>query len=130
MDLGAPSFVFPATHTDRQLNDIAELIAPQGRFALIDDPESLNVVGFKRKAVSVHWELMFTRALFDTPDMPEQGLLLDAVAELGYAGRIRTTATDRLSPINAANLIEAHRRIESSATRGKIVLEGWDAGNA
>jgi len=125
LGLDAPAFVFSTTHTDRHLADVAELIAPQGRFALIDDPASLDIRGFKRKAVSVHWELMFTRALFDTPDMAEQGRLLDAVAELVDAGRIRTTATETLSPINAANLIDAHRQIESSTTRGKIVLEGW-----
>lgn len=127
LGLGAPAFVFSTTHTDRHLADIAELIAPQGRFALIDDPASLDIVAFKRKAVSVHWELMFTRSLFDTPDVGEQGRLLDAVAELVDEGRIRTTATETLSPINAANLIEAHRRIESATTRGKIVLEGWDS---
>ena len=130
LEIGAPAFVFSTTHTDRHLADIAELIAPQGRFALIDDPASLDIVAFKRKAVSVHWELMFTRSLFDTPDVGEQGRLLDAVAELVDEGRIRTTATDTLSPINAANLIEAHRRIESTTTRGKIVLEGWDGQQA
>ncbi|WP_294269327.1 zinc-binding alcohol dehydrogenase family protein [uncultured Sphingomonas sp.] len=130
LGIGAPAFVFSTTHTDRHLADIAELIAPQGRFALIDDPASLDIVAFKRKAVSVHWELMFTRSLFATPDVGEQGRLLDAVAELVDEGRIRTTATDTLSPINAANLIEAHRRIESATTRGKIVLEGWDSPQA
>ncbi|WP_156445718.1 zinc-binding dehydrogenase, partial [Sphingomonas sp. CCH9-F2] len=79
-----------------------------------------------RKAVSVHWELMFTRSLFGTPDMAEQGRLLDTVAELVDASRIRTTATETLSPISAATLTEAHRRIESATTRGKIVLEGWE----
>ncbi|MEN2747298.1 zinc-binding alcohol dehydrogenase family protein [Sphingomonas sp. T9W2] len=126
LGLGAPAFVFSTTHTDRHLADIAELIAPQGRFALIDDPASLDIVGFKRKAVSVHWELMFTRSLFGTPDLAEQGRLLDTVAELVDAGRIRTTATETLSPISAATLTEAHRRIESATTRGKIVLEGWE----
>ena len=130
LEIGAPAFVFSTTHTDRHLADIAELIAPQGRFALIDDPASLDIVAFKRKAVSVHWELMFTRSLFDTPDVGEQGRLLDVVAELVDEGRIRTTATETLSPINAANLIEAHRRIESATTRGKIVLEGWDSPQA
>lgn len=123
--LDARRFVFSTTHTDRHLADIAELIAPQGRFALIDDPDSLDIVGFKRKAVSVHWELMFTRSLFDTADMAEQGKLLDEVAVLVDRGAIRTTLTQTLSPINAANLIAAHRQIETATTRGKIVLEGW-----
>lgn len=126
LGLDAPAFVFSTTHTDRHLADIAELIAPQGRFALIDDPASLDIVGFKRKVVSVHWELMFTRSLFGTPDIAEQGRLLDTVAELVDAGHIRTTATETLSPISAATLTEAHRRIESATTRGKIVLEGWE----
>ncbi|EZP72146.1 zinc-binding alcohol dehydrogenase family protein (plasmid) [Novosphingobium resinovorum] len=125
LGLDAPAFVFSTTHTDHHLADIAELIAPQGRFALIDDPASLDIIAFKRKAVSVHWELMFTRSLFDTPDVAEQGRLLDEVAKLVDQGAIRTTLTQTLSPINAANLIAAHRQIESATTRGKIVLEGW-----
>ncbi|MDT8759791.1 zinc-binding alcohol dehydrogenase family protein [Sphingomonas psychrotolerans] len=129
LGLGAPAFVFSTTHTDRHLADIVELIAPQGRLALIDDPASLDIMPFKRKAVSVHWELMFTRPLFDTPDMAEQGRLLDTVADLVDAGVIRTTLTERLSPINAANLIAAHRQLESATTRGKIVLEGWEPRN-
>lgn len=130
LEIGAPAFVFSTTHTDRHLTDVADLIAPQGRFALIDDPASLDIVAFKRKAVSVHWELMFTRSLFDTPDIGEQGRLLDVIAELIDAGQVRTTATETLSPINAANLIEAHRRIETGTTRGKIVLSGWEANHA
>lgn len=126
LGIGAPAFVFSTTHTDRHLGEIAELIAPQGRFALIDDPDSLDIVAFKRKAVSVHWELMFTRPLYDTPDLIEQGTLLDKVAGLVDCGKIRTTLTQTLSPINAANLIAAHRQIESATTRGKIVLEGWN----
>ena len=125
LGLGAPAYVFSTTHTDRHLADIVELIAPQGRFALIDDPAQLDVMGFKRKSVSLHWEFMFTRALFGTPDMGEQARLLDEVAHLVDAGQIRSTLTQVLRPINAANLVAAHKQIESASTRGKIVLEGW-----
>ena len=125
LGIGAPRFVFSTTHTDRHLADIAELIAPQGHLALIDDPASLDILPFKRKAVAVHWELMFTRSLFGTPDIAEQGRLLNEVAGLVDSGAIRTTLTETLSPISAATLIDAHRRIESATTRGKIVLEGW-----
>ena len=61
-----PAFVFSTTNTDAHLAEIAKLIAPQGRFALIDDPPTLDVVPFKRKSVSIHWEFMFTRSLFQT----------------------------------------------------------------
>lgn len=125
LGLGAPAFVFATTETHRHLADIQALIAPQGRFGLIDDPPSLDINGFKRKAVSIHWELMFTRPIFGTPDLAEQGKLLNAVADLVDQGRIRTTATDTLSPINAANLKQAHAQIETGTTRGKIVLEGF-----
>ncbi|MBP0580193.1 zinc-binding alcohol dehydrogenase family protein [Labrys sp. LIt4] len=125
LGIGAPAFVFSTTETQRHLDEIVELIAPQGRFGLIDDPEALSIMGFKRKAVSIHWELMFTRAIFETPDMGEQGKLLDEVGELIDAGKIRTTLSQVLRPINAENLKQAHALIESGRAKGKIVLEGF-----
>ncbi len=125
LGIGAPAFVFSTTQTDRHFDDIVALIAPQGRFGLIDDPDTLDVVKLKRKAVSTHWELMFTRAIFETPDMGEQGKLLDSVAALVEDGDITTTVTEILEPINAANLKQAHAQIESGKTKGKIVLEGF-----
>ncbi|MDK4716053.1 zinc-binding alcohol dehydrogenase family protein [Rhizobium sp. CNPSo 4039] len=123
LGIGAPAFVFSTTETDKHLKDVVELIAPQGRFGLIDDPEKLDVLPFKRKAVSTHWELMFTRSLYQTADMNEQGKLLNEVARLIDTGKIRTTITETLTPINAANLKKAHATLESGKARGKIVLE-------
>jgi NADPH2:quinone reductase len=125
LGLGAPGFVFSTTHTDSHWADIVELIAPQGRFGLIDDPAVLDAKPLKTKAVSLHWELMFTRSLFNTPDMAEQGKLLNEVAELVDAGRIRSTATEVAGKIDAATLRKVHAQIESGAARGKIVLEGF-----
>ena len=125
LGIGAPAFVFSTTHTEQHAADIAELIAPQGRFLLIDDPKALDIMMFKRKAVSIHHELMFTRSLYGTPDMDEQGKILDALAALVDDGKIRTTLTEKFSPINAANLKTVHALIESGAARGKIVLEGF-----
>ncbi len=125
LGLGAPAFVFSTTNTDRHLAEIATLIAPQGRFALIDDPAAVEVSPFKRKSVSIHWELMFTRSLFETPDMAEQGKLLDEVARLVDAGTIRTTFAESYGEISAANLRRAHALIESGRAKGKIVLSGW-----
>lgn len=125
LGIGAPAFVFSTTETLRHLKEIIELISPQGRFGLIDDPETLDVNGFKRKAVSIHWELMFTRSMYETADIAEQGRLLNEVSRLVDEGKIRTTVTETLSPINAANLKKAHMGIESGKTKGKIVLEGF-----
>jgi len=125
LGLGAPGFVFSTTQTDQHFAGIVELIAPQGRFGLIDDPKELNVMPLKLKAVSLHWELMFTRSLFGTPDMAEQGQLLNKVAALVDAGRIRSTATEVAGKIDAATLRAVHAQLESGSVRGKIVLEGF-----
>lgn len=125
LGLGAPGLVFSTTNTDQHLPAVIEMIAPQGRFALIDDPTALDVLPFKRRSVSTHWESMFTRSTFQTADMAEQGRLLAEVARLVDAGRIRTTLTETFGPINAANLKRAHALIESGTARGKVVLEGF-----
>lgn len=125
LGIGAPGFIFSTTNTDSHIGDIVEAIAPQGRFALIDDPKTLDIVPFKRKAVSVHWELMFTRPLYGTPDMIEQHKLLNKISELVDAGKIRTTLSEIVGPINAANLKKAHAMIESGKMKGKAVLAGF-----
>ncbi len=124
--IGAPAFVFSITETSQHIGDILELIAPQGRLGLIDDPkEPVDVRQFKRKALSIHWETMFARPVFQTADMIEQHKLLTQVAELVDAGKIKTTLSDVLGPINAKNLMAAHALIESGKTRGKLVLSGF-----
>ncbi|MGL4489626.1 MAG: zinc-binding alcohol dehydrogenase family protein [Rhizobiaceae bacterium] len=125
LGIGAPSFVFSTTNSDTHFDQIVELIAPQGRFALIDDPEQIDVRKFKRKAVSTHWELMFTRSLFGTDDMIEQHHLLNKVAELVDTGSIKTTVSEHFGTINAANLKRAHAFVESGKAKGKVVLEGF-----
>ncbi len=123
--LGPPGFVFSTTQTDRHLDEIVRLIAPQGRLGVIDDPAALDILPFKRKAVSVHWEFMFARPMFRTEDMAAQGVLLNEVARLVDAGTLRTTLGETLGPIGAANLKRAHALIESGRARGKVVLEGF-----
>ncbi len=120
-----PDFVFSTTHTDQHFADLAALIAPQGRFLLIDDPASFSIMPFKLKSVSIHWEMMFTRSMFKTSDIAEQGRLLNRVSELVDKGRIRTTLTGDVAPLSVATLRDAHRRIESNGTIGKIVLSGF-----
>ena len=125
LGVGAPGFVFSTNQTHRYAGQIAELIAPQGRFGLIDDPETLDIMPFKTKSVSIHWEFMFTRSMFETADIGAQGKLLAEVAALVDAGVLRTTVAQNLGTIRADNLKRAHRLIESGASRGKIVLEGF-----
>jgi NADPH2:quinone reductase len=125
LGIGAPGMAFLTTHAAHYLPITAELIAPQGKIAVIDDPETLDVAPLKSKSVSLHWEMMFTRAIFATADMGEQGALLDKVARLIDAGTLRSTQSEHYGAINAANLRRAHALVESGKSRGKVVLEGF-----
>lgn len=110
----------------RHWNAAVELIRPQGGIVSIDDTNlPMPMEQMKIKAASLHWEFMFARAMHQTPDMGEQRDLLTWVAGEIDAGRIRTTVGEVLSPINAENLREAHRLIETGTAKGKIVLEGF-----
>ena len=113
------------TGTDDHFPALADILAPQGRIGLIDDPVAVNFSLLKGKAGSLHWESMFTRSSFQTPDMIAQHHLLNDVADLIDKGVLRTTLDKSLGKINAANLREAHAHIESGKSIGKIVLEGW-----
>lgn len=105
-----------------------ELVRPQGEIVTIDNTDlPMPMQGMKVKAASLHWEYMFARAMYQTPDMIEQHELLTWVATEIDAGRIRTTLDKVIGPINAANLREAHRLVETGAVKGKIVLEGWES---
>lgn len=124
--LGEPAYVFSTTHTHQHFDDIAKLIAPQGHFCLIDDPKPFDVTLLKHKSVSLHWEFMFTRSLFKTPDMAKQHKLLTEVASLVDGGALRSTLNETLCPISAANLRLAHEKVESNHMTGKIVVAGWE----
>lgn len=125
--IGLPEVEYVAglTASDRYLPLFAKIVAPQGRIALIDDPEQFDIVPLKRKAITVAWELMFTRPMLATPDMIEQHRLLTEVSRLVDAGVLRTTLTETLSPIDAASLKSAHARAESGQAIGKTVIEGF-----
>ncbi len=113
------------TQTEHHLDQLVEALQPQGKLALIDDPKALDVSKLKRKSLSLHWEFMYTRSMFETPDMIEQHHLLNRVAELIDAGTLKTTVGEHFGAINAANLRRAHTLLESGKAKGKIVLEGF-----
>lgn len=119
------ALVASLTKTDEHFEALADLIAPQGHLALIDDPATLAVSLLKRKSIALHWEFMYTRSLFQTPDMIAQHNLLNDVAALVDDGVIKTTLGDDYGIINAANLKRAHAMLESGRAKGKIVLTGW-----
>jgi zinc-binding alcohol dehydrogenase family protein len=118
-------FVASLTATDQHLAQASEIVAPQGRYGIIDDPKAFDALLFKRKSVSIHWEFMFTRPVFGTADIAAQHELLKKVSQMVDAGKIRTTLSEEYGTINAANLKRAHALIESGRSKGKIVLSGF-----
>jgi len=114
-------------NTDAWWAELGELLAPQGHLGLIVEPTGALRIGdpYKAKCIGIHWEMMFARPRFRTPDMARQGDILGHVASLIDGGKLRGTRTRTLSPINAANLREAHAQLEAGRSIGKLVLSGW-----
>ncbi|CAM5784113.1 zinc-binding alcohol dehydrogenase family protein [Castellaniella caeni] len=116
------SHVIGLNHSAGYVPDIAAVLRPEGQFALIDDPTDLDIRLFKTKSISIHWELMFTRAMFTTRTIARQHALLRRVADLVDQGGLRHTLTRRIDGINAAGLIQAHALVEAGNMIGKVVV--------
>lgn len=118
---GGVEYLF-SPHSAGNIDDYEAIVRPFGHITAIDEPEGLELVGLKAKSIAWHWELMFTRAMFETPDMIEQQRLLARTAELVDQGTLRTTVTTTITDFSAAGLIEAHRDVESGRMTGKVVV--------
>jgi zinc-binding alcohol dehydrogenase family protein len=120
------NYVLALTKVEDHFDELIEAMAPQSAMALIENPaRPLEITKLKPKSISLHWEFMFTRSRYETPDMGQQGRLLNEVASLVDAGRILSTMQTNLDTINPANMKRAHALIESGKTIGKIVLAGF-----
>jgi NADPH:quinone reductase len=121
LEIGWLDAIFSTTHTAEYLPVIPELLRPFGHLAVIDDPPSLDIMPFKRKALSVHWEFMFSKSMFGY--RPEsQGAILREVAELVDAGKVKTTRSQTLSA-TVENVRFAHETLEHGTALGKMVME-------
>ena len=109
-------------HSRDNIDAYAEIIRPFGEITAIDEPEGLDLLPLKTKSVAWHWELMFTRSLFETPDMIEQKHLLSRVARLTDEQRLRTTVTESIDDFSATGLRRAHELVESGRMTGKVVV--------
>jgi NADPH:quinone reductase len=123
---GGVDYVLGLTKIEDHFEGVVESMAPQSALALIENPaRPLEITLLKPKSISLHWEFMFTRPVFQTPDMSEQGRLLTELAYLMDSGRIQTTLQSNLGKIAAENIKRAHALIESGRSIGKIVLAGF-----
>jgi NADPH:quinone reductase len=124
LGMGSPGFIFATSPIGGVIADLAELIAPQGRIALING-EAADLFLFRPKSVSIHFELMFTRPLLKTVDIEAQHRLLNEVADLVDTGRVRSTIRENYGRIDAANLMRAMAFLKSGRAIGKVVLAGF-----
>lgn len=125
---GAPEadYVFCLTDATPYFPRFAPLMRSQGKLCLIVSMSGpVELTSLMQKSVSIHWEFMFTRSLFQTPDMQRQHDILEEAAALIDDGTLRTTLADSVGAINAANLRRAHQLLERGRTIGKLVLEGF-----
>ncbi|WP_184022177.1 zinc-binding alcohol dehydrogenase family protein [Haloferula luteola] len=123
-------FIANFNNTDAYWDTMGRLVAPQGKVVLIVEPTGELPMGgeFKRKSVTIVWEFMFTRSMFETEDLAQQGVILNRIAEAMDAGQLRSTMQEVAGEITAANVIRAHRQIQEGRTIGKRVLAGWSKG--
>ncbi len=115
--------IFCTTHMETHWQAMAECIRPQGRIVLIDDPvDSVDITAFKLKSVIISWEFMYTRSMFATDDMFEQGKLLATVAGLLDEGTLVTTRQQTLNGLTPENIQAMHIKQERGTMMGKQVL--------
>ena len=127
LGLEAVDVVLNLADTDHYWDEVGQLLAPQGHVGLIVEPAGAVRIGdpYKAKCIGIHWEFMFARPRFRTADMICQHRILNRAGSLLEAGELKTTLAEVVGVIDAANLREAHRRLESGGTVGKLVLAGW-----
>ncbi|ESA33657.1 oxidoreductase [Leptolyngbya sp. Heron Island J] len=121
----SPRYVASLTHTQQHFASTIELIKPRGQIALIDDPDVLDVSALKPKALSLSWEFMFARSMFQTDDMDAQHKLLNRVSDLLDDGTLLPTVNNHGGVLNVENLRAAHELQESGKVIGKTVLDGF-----
>lgn len=115
-------YIASLTHTARHFRDLVEIVAPHGKIGVIDDHDQLDAVPLKSKSISLHWEMVFTRPLYETADLIGQHRILNEVAALIDAGVLRSTLTRCVTPFSVETLLAAHRLVESGSMIGKVVM--------
>lgn len=105
---------------------ITKAIKPLGKICVIVDSTGLvDIRPLKDKSVTLASEMMGTRMKYDTADKYRLNEFLQEASKLFDDGVLTSTLTKTLTPINAANLREAHRLMEEKHMIGKLVLTGF-----
>ncbi len=109
--------------TDDYFVTMADVIKPQGSICLLANAtEKYDINILKSKSITLIWEMMFTRSMYQTQDILKQHEILNEVSSLIDNKKIVTTITSSLSPINAQTIAKAHNAIEDGSVIGKLVI--------
>jgi zinc-binding alcohol dehydrogenase family protein len=122
--VGVPEvdYIAAITSTEGSASALARTLKPQGHITFIDNFND-SIMPFKAKSITVSWEMMFTRSLYQTSDMNSQHRLLGEVSALIDSKVLKTTLSRVMGPLSVESLRAAHRLVESGHMIGKIALE-------
>ncbi|MCK6256833.1 zinc-binding alcohol dehydrogenase family protein [Fictibacillus sp. KIGAM418] len=121
--LSEVDYIFCLNSTDQHWERMMEAIAPQGKIcSIVETKTPLNISLLQQKSVTFVMEFMFTRSLFETKDMKRQHEILTEMAHMFDEGILKTTLTETLQPIHAETMRDAHSKLESGKTIGKVVV--------
>ncbi|AHG21103.1 NADPH:quinone reductase [Chania multitudinisentens RB-25] len=116
-------YILCLNDTDGHWSAISDLIAPLGHICtIVENAQPLDQNALKLKSAALHWELMFTRSMFNTPDIAQQGEILKQVAQLLDAGKLTTTLSETLHGLTVENLTTAHAKLLEGHMQGKLVI--------
>ncbi|WP_048000257.1 zinc-binding alcohol dehydrogenase family protein [Lactiplantibacillus herbarum] len=115
---------------DGHWKEMCELIKPAGHIASItENKHPIDLKRLTKKRGTFSWEWMYSKSYYHTADMISQHTILDTIARLLDEGKLESTLTKTLTPLNAENLRQAHAMIESHHMIGKVVVKDWPTEN-
>lgn len=116
-------YILCLNDTDGHWKAISDLIAPLGHICtIVENQQPLDQNALKLKSAALHWELMFTRSMFTTPDIAQQGEILRQVAQLLDEGKLSTTLSETLQGLTVETLTVAHKKLLDGHMQGKLVI--------
>lgn len=114
--------LFNITH---YLDQIKHMIKPFGHVGtIVGIHEPVDISNWKNLSVSFDWEYMFAKTNYDY-QIETQGQALEVIANLADKGKLVTTLSKVYSDgINATNLKQATKDVETGHMLGKVVISG------
>ncbi|AVF35944.1 zinc-binding alcohol dehydrogenase family protein [Rahnella sikkimica] len=122
-DIKQVDFILCLNDTDGHWDAITDLIAPMGHICtIVENEHPLDMNKLKLKSAALHWELMYTRSMFNTPDIAQQGEILKQVAARVDEGKVTTTLSETLHGLTVESIEAAHAKVLDGHMQGKVVV--------